>query len=89
MSFSFHWNHRAKQSAQLPGLLATARRHAAPLEELAGGPLAYIDIGAGRDVPVVLPRPCGYCWQQKVVYESGPLGLVPLPCPQCSPRNAV
>ena len=62
-----------------PGLVATAERHRAPLQEWT------TDLGAGRAVviPIGPPRPCSWCWQQRRIWHAAQEGLVALPCDRC------
>lgn len=85
---SYHPAHekRALMTALLPGLRATAARHRAAVEELAGGPLEYLDLGAGRDVavpPLVRAPFCGVCFGQRRIWEPSALGLCPVVCDGC------
>lgn len=71
----------------LPGLRATANRFRPLLTEISGGPMEYLDLGAGRDValpPVVRGTFCPFCWGQRRIWEPGPLGLCPVVCDGCA-----
>ena len=64
-----------------PGFRVTAHRHRAPLQEW------LVDIAPGRAIPIPMPAglpvQCAHCWGQKKILEPGPLGLVPVVCPDC------
>jgi hypothetical protein len=34
--------------------------------------------------PGTTPAMCAYCWGSRAIFQSGPLGLVPVVCRRCS-----
>jgi DnaJ-class molecular chaperone len=40
-------------------------------------------LAAGQP-PGTPPKACAHCWGGRVIFEGGPLGLVPVVCGRCS-----
>jgi hypothetical protein len=84
VAYSPHWERRALQERILPMIHGVAERHRPVLEEFVVEVLAPLAALEPAHMPSGPPVPCSICWQQRVVWEVGVLGLVPLKCERCA-----